>query len=231
MAKPKWKRQLSQFIALPLLKLIFFIIWRTCRIKKVIGKENFQHLQNKATAFIPVYWHQRHFFCARYLFKNSQKGSKIGFLISPSADGDMAARLTESWGGIPIRGSTTRTGAKAMRDLYEAVSKNGISPVITPDGPTGPAKIFKQGAIMLSQLSQVPVLPMAYAPSRAWKLKSWDQFLIPKPFARIVIAIGQPRQVPKGMKLNEQESLRLELEQTLNQLIQEADKALTETLQ
>lgn len=226
MAKPKWKRKLKLLIALPLLKLMFFVIWRTCKIEKVIGEKHFEALLQDSKPFIPCYWHQRHIFCARYMFKKSRKGIKLGFLISPSADGDNAARLTKSWGGIPIRGSTTRTGAKAMRDLYESISKQGICPVITPDGPTGPAQEFKPGAVMLSQLTQVPMLPMAYAPSSAWQLKSWDKFLIPKPFSRIVIAIGAARQADKGLKLDELEPLRLEMEQTLNQLTKDAEQAL-----
>ncbi len=226
MAKSRWKRRLVHIIALPLLKLIFFLIWRTCRIEKTFGEEHFERLLQSQTPFIPCYWHQRHLFCARYMFNKMAPNQKLGFLISPSADGDVAARLTESWGGIPIRGSTTRTGAKAMRDLYETIVKQKISPVITPDGPTGPAREFKQGAVMLSQLTQVPMLPMAYAASAAWQLGSWDKFMIPKPFSRIVIAIGAPRQTAKGLKLNELEPLRLEMEQTLNKLLEDAEQGL-----
>lgn len=230
MAKPRWKRKLNLYIALPVLQLLFFVIWRTCRIENIIGEQHIVELRQQKKPFIPCYWHQRHFFCARYLFRKMPHDSKLGFLISPSADGEIAARLTESWGGIAIRGSTTRTGAKAMRDLYEMITKHRVSPVITPDGPTGPAKAFKQGAVMLSQLAQAPMLPMAYAPSKAWQLKSWDKFLIPKPFARIVIAIGPPRQAAKGLKLNELEPLRQEMEQSLNQLIKDAELALADSV-
>lgn len=226
MARPKWKRKLNLLITLPLLQLLFFVIWRTCRIEKVIGEHHMAELLKNRQAFIPCYWHQQHFFCARYLFKNMPRNAKLGFLISPSADGEIAARLTEGWGGIPIRGSTTRTGARAMRDLYEMITKQGVSPVITPDGPTGPPRIFKHGAVMLSQMAQAPMLPIAYASSRSWQLGSWDKFLIPKPFARIVIAIGPPRQTAKGLKLDEMEPLRLEMEQTLNRLSQEAGQSL-----
>lgn len=229
MSKPKWKRQLLSLIALPILKIIFSAIWRTCRIESVIGNNHLSELLKSGKPFIPCYWHQRHFFCARYLFKKIPANSKLGFLISPSADGEIAARLTEGWGGVPIRGSTTRTGAKAMRDLYEMLTRHGVSPVITPDGPTGPARIFKQGAVMLSQLAQAPMLPMSYAASSAWRLRSWDKFMIPKPFARIVIAIGNPTQAAKGLKLNELEPLRLEMEKNLNQLTVTAEQGLIST--
>lgn len=229
MAKSKWKRKISQFLAVPLVKLIFFVIWRTCRVKKIIGAEHFDNLQNTGKPFIPCYWHQRHIFCAYYVLHKMKQGLKLGFLISPSADGEIVAQVVKDWGATPIRGSSTRTGAKAMRDMYETITKHRISPVTTSDGPTGPPHVFKQGAVMLSQLTQAPMLPMAYAASRAWQLRSWDRFLIPKPFSRIVIAVGSPRQAAKGVKLDELEPIRLDMEQALNQLIKDAEQALADS--
>ena len=95
------------------------------------------------------------------------------------------------WAGRVIRGSSTHTGARALRDYYTALTKEKVSPVLTPDGPRGPRFKFKPGALLLAQMSGRPILPMAYAASRAWLVK-WDKFVIPKPFARIVIAIGEP---------------------------------------
>ena len=101
-------------------------------------------------------------------------------------------------GGEVIRGSSSHTGARALRDYYQALAHEGISPAITPDGPRGPPWKFKPGAILLSQMSQRPIIPMAYAASRAWKIK-WDRFVIPKPLARIAIVIGRPVYVAKGL--------------------------------
>ena len=226
MGRRKWKRKLSLLIAIPLVKLILFLLWRTCRIKTVLGEEHTEALLKTNKPFIPCYWHQRHIFCAHYLLGKMRHGLKLGFLISPSSDGEIAARIITSWGAVPIRGSTTRTGAKAMRDMYETIHKQCISPVTTSDGPTGPAQVFKPGAVMLSQLTQAPMLPLAYAASASWQLKSWDRFLIPKPFSRIVIALGKPRLAAKGLSLTELEPLRLEMEQALNQLIRDAEAAL-----
>jgi len=226
MAQAKWKRKLTLFIAIPLVKLILFLVWRSCRIKVVLGEEYTDALLNTNKPFIPCYWHQRHIFCARYLLGKMRQGLKLGFLISPSSDGEIAARIIKTWGAIPIRGSTTRTGARAMRDLYETINKHGISPVTTSDGPTGPTQVFKPGAVMLSQLTQAPMLPLAYAATGVWELNSWDRFLIPKPFSKVVVAIGKPRLAPKGVSLTELEPLRLEMEQALNQLIKDAEQAL-----
>jgi len=100
--------------------------------------------------------------------------------------------------GHVIRGSASHTGARALRDYYEALTKHAISPSITPDGPKGPRFVFKPGAILLSQMSQRPILPMAYVASRA-TLFNWDKFVIPWPFSRIVIAVGEPQQVPRTL--------------------------------
>ena len=104
--------------------------------------------------------------------------------------------LVRRLGGAVIRGSSTHTGARALRDYYTALVKDQVSPVLTPDGPRGPRFKFKPGALLLAQMSGRPILPMAYAASRAWLVK-WDKFVIPKPFARIVVAIGEPVYVPR----------------------------------
>ncbi len=125
----------------------------------------------------------------------------MGVLISPSVDGEIPAWIATRLGAYVIRGSSTRTGARALRDYYQLLVQDGVSPVITPDGPTGPRFIFKPGALMLAQLSGRPLLPMAYAASRAWFF-GWDKFVLPRPFSRIAIAIGEPVYVDAGTALS-----------------------------
>jgi lysophospholipid acyltransferase (LPLAT)-like uncharacterized protein len=104
--------------------------------------------------------------------------------------------------------------------------KDGISPIITPDGPRGPRFKFKMGAILLAQMSGRPMLPMAYAASRAWLVK-WDKFVIPVPFSRIAVAIGAPRYVPRTTAAAGIESLQAEMEQELQRLYGVARDALS----
>ena len=113
-----------------------------------------------------------------------------------------------------------------MRDYYQALVKEDISPVITPDGPKGPRFKFKPGAILLAQMSGRPILPMAYAASRAWRIK-WDRFVIPVPFSRIAIAIGPPRYVPRAIDPATLARLQGEMELELRRLFEEARAALT----
>ncbi len=151
---------------------------------------------------LPCYWHQHELFCGRWLQLQIRRGLKVGVLISPSVDGEIPAWIATRLGAQVIRGSSTRTGARALRDYYQLLVQDGVSPVITPDGPTGPRFIFKPGALMLAQLSGRPLLPMAYAASRAWFF-GWDKFVLPRPFSRIAIAIGEPVYVDSSITLGD----------------------------
>lgn len=222
-------RRFAYALLKPIIKLLFGVIWTTCRVVRIDGEEHIAQVSDGHKPFIPCYWHQHHFFCTWYMRQLIKRGLKIGFLISPSVDGEIPAQLAREWGGEVIRGSTTRTGAQAMRDMYNVVVKQGISPVSTSDGPTGPLHVFKIGDILLSQFTQAPLLPLSYAASRAWYLKSWDRFIIPKPFSRIVITIGAPLSVPKGLMAEDLEPYRLQMQTALRDLTDKADKLLHAT--
>jgi len=195
------------------------------RRARVIGAEHIAAALERAPSFIPVYWHQHQLLCVSYLLEQRSAGVNLGFLISPSVDGDLAAMLVRSLGAAVIRGSSSHTGARALRDYYQALVKDAVSPAITPDGPRGPPWKFKPGAVLLAQLSQRPIVPMAYAASRAWKVQ-WDRFVIPKPLSRIVIAIGEPVYVAKGVDAVGLERLQLEMENRLKALYAQAAAAL-----
>lgn len=215
-------RRLAYALLKPVIKLLFSLIWSTCRVVRIEGEQHVEQVSASRKPFIPCYWHQHHFYCTWYMRQLIKRGLKIGFLISPSVDGEIPAQLAHEWGGIVIRGSTTRTGAQAMRDMYNVVVKQGISPVSTSDGPTGPIHVFKIGDILLSQFTQAPLLPVSYAANRAWYLKSWDRFIIPKPFARIVITIGAPLTIPKGLMVEDLEPYRMQMQTTLRELSEHA---------
>ena len=221
-----WKRKLGYVIIRPVVKLFLASFWWTCRVEKIIGDEYAQQLIKDGQPIIPCYWHQMHIFGSWYMRKLQQRGLKIGFLISPSVDGEVAAKIVESWGAVAIRGSSNRTGAKALKDMYNTITKDKVSPVTTSDGPTGPVHVFKQGAVMLAQLTQSPMLPVAYAASRYWQVDSWDQFIIPKPFSHIVIAVGAPHRIDKKANAEQLEAERLKIENELNDLINTAKNAL-----
>jgi lysophospholipid acyltransferase (LPLAT)-like uncharacterized protein len=222
----KLRRRLLYLFAKPLLKGLMNILWLTCRVKTVLGAENTSQVLASGKPVIPCYWHQHHIFGIWYMLQLRKQGLKVGFLISPSRDGEVPARIAESWGLRAIRGSSNRTGARALKELYEVITRDGISPVSTSDGPTGPIHKFKPGAIMLAQMSQAPILPISWAADRYWQLSSWDKFIIPKPFARIVIAVGEPRYIERQLGMTELEPIQHEMEQTFQMLQQQAETAL-----
>ena len=172
-----------------------------------------------------MYWHQHWLFCTKYLFDQCAAGVKLGVLISPSVDGEFGALIVRKLGGEAIRGSSSHTGARALRDFYQALVHEGISPVITPDGPRGPAGKFKPGALLIAQLSQRPIIPLSCVASRAWKV-GWDRFIIPKIGARVVIAVGEPVYIAKGLDAAALERLQVDMEQRLRQLFETARSAL-----
>lgn len=212
-------------IAVPLGYTIIRLWWRTARVVAVIGTEHLDAALARAPSLVPCYWHQHQLYCGKFLLEQRARGLTVGWLISPSVDGELGAMLVRRIGGAVIRGSSTHTGARALRDYYQALVKDAVSPIITPDGPRGPRFKFKPGALLLSQMSGRPVLPMAYAASRAWLIK-WDRFVIPKPFARIVIAIGEPCYVPRVTDAAALERLQEEMQRRLQGLFAAARAAL-----
>jgi lysophospholipid acyltransferase (LPLAT)-like uncharacterized protein len=213
-------------LAVPLGAGLIRLWWRLCRVVRVEGEEHLAAALARAPSLVPCYWHQHQLYCGKFLIGQHARGLNPGWLISPSVDGEIGAMLVRRFGGAVIRGSSTHTGARALRDYYQALTRDGISPVITPDGPRGPRFRFKPGAILLAQMSQRPILPMSYAASHAWLIK-WDRFVIPVPFlARIAIAIGPPRYVPRVTDAAGLESLQQQMEAELKRLYGVARAAL-----
>lgn len=206
----------------PLIWGIINLIWKTCRIETILGADHLRALVDGDEPFIPCYWHQQQLFCVRYLLdaKIEDPRLKLGYLISPSADGDIATNMFSNQGVHIIRGSATRGGAQALREIYLKIKQDKISPIVTPDGPTGPIYECKTGVAMLAQLSKAPMLPLAYAASRTWHLKSWDRFMIPYPFSRIVVGVGEPLYVGKADAKDGFTSVCGQMNQRLNSLSQ-----------
>jgi lysophospholipid acyltransferase (LPLAT)-like uncharacterized protein len=200
-------------------------VWRTGRLR-FTNLDRLQALVREQGAVVPVFWHQHLLVCARFIV-DRRAGLKTGFMISPSVDGQAPTMLAELYGAHVVRGSGSYTGMRAVRGVYQAIVKDGISPGITPDGPRGPRFKFKPGAIFTAQISRKAVVPIAYAAKPAWVLRTWDKFVIPPPFARISIAIGEPYFPPKKMNDEEMEQAERELERRMLQTYKDAAAALT----
>lgn len=156
-------------------------------------------------------WHSR-FFCvppARRKIGNPQR--KVTILTSASRDGNMVAKAMGVFGFIPVRGSSSRRGVAALVGLRNALEQ-GSDVCVTPDGPRGPRYKLQAGALKLAESSGAPIVPMHVRFSSAWRLKTWDRFVIPKPFSRVVVTIAKPIHVPRGMDPETFETKRSEIE-------------------
>jgi lysophospholipid acyltransferase (LPLAT)-like uncharacterized protein len=140
-------------------------------------------------------------------------------LISASRDGDLLADAIHRFGYDVVRGSSSRLGASAIRQLTELLA-SGRDVVITPDGPRGPAYELGPGIIFLAQKSGAAVLPMNLEFSRCWRLGSWDRFIVPRPFAKVRVVIDHPYRVKSTGTPEEFESERLALQETMMALVE-----------
>jgi lysophospholipid acyltransferase (LPLAT)-like uncharacterized protein len=202
------------------------LLWKSCRIEHVRGGESARQAVREFKSLIPVYWHQHMLFGVHALLALRPEGLKVGFLISPSVDGTAPAMLVEKVGGVVIRGSSTHTGARALRDYYETIVKQQVSPAITPDGPKGPLHQFKPGAIMLAQITGKPILPVAVAASRAYRFRTWDAFELPLPFSRVAVVYGDPVKVGRTSDTAALEHWQAKMADSLLALRQQAERAL-----
>ena len=122
------------------------------------------------------------------------RGEGVVVMISEHADGEIIARIAENLGFGTVRGSTSRGSARALLGAARMVTE-GHDLAVTPDGPRGPAKSIAPGSAVVAQRTGAPVIGAAVSATRAWRLKSWDAFLIPKPFATVRIAYSDEARV------------------------------------
>ena len=161
---------------------------------RISGQEAVVALQKENLPLIYIFWH-RHILFVIHKFKNS--GARP--LISLSSDGELVAAVAEEFGMDPIRGSSSKGGARAFLHMARSVQNERAAVLITADGPKGPARKVKEGTVQLAWKTGAYVIPISWVSSRLKVLKkSWDLFMIPLPFGRIHFAFGQPRRLAAG---------------------------------
>jgi len=168
--------------------------------------------------YIGALWHNRLLifpFVLRRFFSNRHGAA----LISASRDGDLLADAITRFGFDVVRGSSSRLGASAILQLTDVLA-SGRDVVITPDGPRGPAYELGPGIILLAQKSGSAVLPVNMEYSSCWRLKSWDRFILPRPFAKIRVIIGQPHRVRSTNTVDDFEAERLRLQDAMMALVE-----------
>jgi lysophospholipid acyltransferase (LPLAT)-like uncharacterized protein len=180
--------------------------WRT---------EGLEHLDAIAAGGrqpIMAFWHGR-VFPATYYFR----GRGIVVITSENFDGEWISRIIERFGYGTARGSSSRGARKALLKLIRELQA-GKTAGFAVDGPRGPAGVAQAGAVWLAKATGNPVVPFHLEASRHWTLHSWDRTQIPKPFATVAIAMGEPFEVAADADETELESARLLLESRLRAL-------------
>jgi lysophospholipid acyltransferase (LPLAT)-like uncharacterized protein len=142
-------------------------------------------------------------------------------LVSQHRDGELITQILHYLGGDTIRGSSTRGGDRAVRDMLERSRDTHLS--VTPDGPRGPRRKMQLGPIYLASRGNMKVVPIGICAKGAWRTKSWDQLAVPKPFMPIYVYAGEPIAIPADLPRDEMEPYRELCEQRLNQAQERAE--------
>jgi lysophospholipid acyltransferase (LPLAT)-like uncharacterized protein len=165
-------------------------------------------------------WHNRlalsmHIYFA-YIHKRNRSAG-LAAMVSASRDGGFLAGVLERFGVQPVRGSTSRRGPQALRELT-TWARRDRDLAITPDGPRGPAYVAQEGVIALAQLTGRPIIPVSWHANWKIRLRSWDRFQIPLPFSRVEFFFDKPIHVPRECTPADRETFRLQLETALKNI-------------
>lgn len=171
-----------------------------------------------STSVIAGLWHNRLLLSAHMIrkFFPQRRGAA---LISASRDGAIISDVVERYGFETARGSSSRFGSAALLQLADAIAR-GRDVLITPDGPRGPAYRLGGGVLFLAQKTGVPIVPVNFEYSACWRAKSWDRFIIPKPFSKVCIILGEPLRVRSTSTDEEFEAERARVENAMMALVQ-----------
>jgi lysophospholipid acyltransferase (LPLAT)-like uncharacterized protein len=166
--------------------------------------------------YIYAFWHETMLLPAYHYSK-----TPTHVLISQHADGEMIAQACRSLRLGVVRGSTTRGGIQAVRQIVEMKGRSHL--VITPDGPRGPRRVVQPGLVYLAARTGLPIVPVGFACTKAWRMPSWDRFVMPYPFTRGVGVLGEPIRVPANLDKGSLEEYRCRVERALEDAMKVAE--------
>jgi hypothetical protein len=179
---------------------------------EVRGEEHYLRYRRHGAPVIFVFWHGQ---MLPLVHRHRNEGVVV--LVSEHADGEYITKVIERHGFGTVRGSSTRGATKGLKGLIRA-ARAGKDLALTPDGPRGPARVFKPGALAVAQATGLPIIPLAAGTSRGWRFQSWDGFLVPQPLSRIRVEYGPPWTVPRDAERATLETMALELGAELDRL-------------
>ncbi len=195
----------------PLSYAIFQIVClysRTFRLN-VINEQQWHRYLEKGGKVLLCTWHQQFFSAIRH-FRNYRK-YQPHLMISPSRDGDIIAGVAKLAGWHPVRGSSSKQGREALKELVHHLRKTHLAAMIV-DGPRGPMGVVKAGAVRLAHLTDAMIVPFYISTDKAWTFNSWDRFFIPKPFTSVTLQFGEMLRLEEAHTSESFEAQRQELE-------------------
>ena len=207
-----WKDQLLAVLATGFLRGVR----ATVRLRHH-GAETQRRWEQEGRRFILTFWHRN-----ILLMPFAYRGGRACALVSASRDGERASRVAALLGrGIEVaRGSTSRRGATGLRELLRR-GRDGWDLAFTPDGPRGPLRVVQPGVVLAAAATGLPIIPVAYAATRQWELRSWDRFVVPKPLSRVHFVYGEPLTVDRDENV---EAARARLQAALEAVEVEAER-------
>ena len=179
-----------------------------------------ERLAGTGVPFVLAFWHGRQF-----PLVYAYRGGKVRVLVSRSRDGELIHRPLVCSGNGTVRGSTSRGGSDAYKELVR-LTREGTVPAFTPDGPRGPAYTVAPGVVSLARATGAWILPIISSAFPAWRSRGWDSFMVPRPFGTCAIAFGRPIEAPADDSSEAFSSCQMRLTDELNRIMEGADLAV-----
>jgi hypothetical protein len=196
-----------------LFRVLGVLLLATCRVR-YIGREHVKRLAADGRTWVYATWHENTAVTV-VIARNRQ----IAMMASDSRDGEYIARAISLLGNVPVRGSSSKGGGKAVKAMVRLL-RSGHSAAVTPDGPRGPRRQAQPGVLWVAVMAGVPVVPCHVVASREWVFsRTWDRHRLPKPFSTVYAVIGEPW-TPDRQALRDDEADQLaELERRIQAVV------------
>jgi lysophospholipid acyltransferase (LPLAT)-like uncharacterized protein len=206
-----WLQRIQLTLVSWIVPLILWLIGCTLRPTMTYEEGAIQSMDEVYPGIFP-FWH-RCVLPATWLYRHQHPA----VMTSRSLDGEYIARVISRFGFLPVRGSSTRGGQRALLEMNKLLAE-GHAVAFTIDGPRGPRYVAKRGPVLLARMSGVPITAFYVAVERAWVLKTWDALMIPKPFSRIYVRFAKKIFVPPDAGDTALESYRAEMQAALDRI-------------
>lgn len=200
----RWRRTMARRTGIAVGSFAINLMSKTWRATWE-GRENLEAARGEGGGHFITLWHG-----SMLVPMAHHKGCGWLVLVSPSRDGDTIAPTLQRFGYGVIRGSATRGGARALREMLDALRAGNVL-IITPDGPRGPMHAMNPGLVWMARATGYKVVPSGFVANRAWHMKSWDRFTVPKPFARVGFVFGKPIAIARHATTAELEQASLDI--------------------